>query len=55
MVLKPTKLWDCFRIPSYFGTLDPREAARQIIVGVRQGYAEMSVPGYLLFMGNLLR
>lgn len=43
------------RIPSYFGTLDPREAARQIIVGVRQGYAEMSVPGYLLFMGNLLR
>lgn len=43
------------RIPSYFGTLDPREAARQIIVGVRQGYAEMSVPGYLLYMGNLLR
>ncbi|XP_034253570.1 17-beta-hydroxysteroid dehydrogenase 13-like [Thrips palmi] len=43
------------RIPSYFGTLDPREAARQIIVGIRQGYSEMSVPGYLLFMGNLLR
>ncbi|XP_012229363.2 17-beta-hydroxysteroid dehydrogenase 13 isoform X1 [Linepithema humile] len=44
-----------FRIPSYFGTMPAAEAARQILDGVRRNYAEFSVPGYLLYLGHVLR
>ncbi|XP_011633308.1 17-beta-hydroxysteroid dehydrogenase 13-like isoform X1 [Pogonomyrmex barbatus] len=44
-----------FRLPSYFGTMPAAEAARQILDGVRRNYAEFSVPGYLLYLGHVLR
>lgn len=44
-----------YRIPSYFGTMPAAEAARQILDGVRRNYAEFSVPGYLLYLGHVLR
>ncbi|CAK9815287.1 Epidermal retinol dehydrogenase 2 [Anthophora plagiata] len=44
-----------FRIPSYFGTMPAAEAAKQILDGVRRNYAEFSVPGYLLYLGHVLR
>ncbi|KAL2749098.1 17-beta-hydroxysteroid dehydrogenase 13-like [Vespula maculifrons] len=44
-----------FRIPSYFGTMLASEAAKKILDGVRRNYAEFSVPGYLLYIGFLLR
>ncbi|XP_011165772.1 17-beta-hydroxysteroid dehydrogenase 13 isoform X2 [Solenopsis invicta] len=44
-----------FRIPSYFGTMPAAEAARQILDGVRRNYTEFSVPGYLLYLGHVLR
>ncbi|XP_029161076.1 17-beta-hydroxysteroid dehydrogenase 13-like [Nylanderia fulva] len=44
-----------FRIPSYFGTMSATEAARRILDGVRRNYAEFSVPGYLLYLGHVLR
>ncbi|KZC06947.1 Epidermal retinol dehydrogenase 2 [Dufourea novaeangliae] len=44
-----------FRIPSYFGTMPAVEAAKQILDGVRRNYAEFSVPGYLLYLGHVLR
>lgn len=31
------------------------EAAKQILDGVRRNYAEFSVPGYLLYLGHILR
>lgn len=31
------------------------EAAKQILDGVRRNYAEFSVPGYLLYLGHVLR
>lgn len=43
------------RIPSYFGTIPAAEAARKILDGVRRNYAEFSVPGYLLYLGHILR
>ncbi|XP_074110324.1 17-beta-hydroxysteroid dehydrogenase 13 [Cotesia typhae] len=43
------------RIPSYFGTMPASEAARKILDGVRRNYAEFSVPGYLLYLGHVLR
>lgn len=43
------------RIPSYFGTMSATEAARRILDGVRRNYAEFSVPGYLLYVGHVLR
>lgn len=43
------------RIPSYFGTMPATEAARNILDGVRRNYAEFSVPGYLLYLGHILR
>ncbi|XP_017876419.1 17-beta-hydroxysteroid dehydrogenase 13-like isoform X2 [Ceratina calcarata] len=44
-----------FRIPSYFGTIPASEAAKQILDGVRRNYVEFSVPGYLLYLGHILR
>ncbi|XP_012529207.1 17-beta-hydroxysteroid dehydrogenase 13 isoform X2 [Monomorium pharaonis] len=44
-----------FRIPSYFGTMPAAEVAKQILNGVRRNYAEFSVPGYLLYLGHVLR
>ncbi|XP_043593279.1 17-beta-hydroxysteroid dehydrogenase 13-like isoform X2 [Bombus pyrosoma] len=44
-----------FRIPSYFGTMPATDAAEQILDGVRRNYAEFSVPGYLLYLGHILR
>ncbi|KAJ8684462.1 hypothetical protein QAD02_020254 [Eretmocerus hayati] len=44
-----------FRIPSYFGTMPANEAAKKILDGVRRNYAEFSVPGYLLYVGHILR
>ncbi|CAL7941044.1 unnamed protein product [Xylocopa violacea] len=44
-----------FRIPSYFGTMPATEAAKRILDGVRRNYAEFSVPGYLLYLGHILR
>ncbi|XP_076671582.1 17-beta-hydroxysteroid dehydrogenase 13 isoform X3 [Andrena cerasifolii] len=43
------------RIPSYFGTMPAAEAAKQILNGVRRNYTEFSVPGYLLYLGHVLR
>ncbi|XP_043462518.1 17-beta-hydroxysteroid dehydrogenase 13-like isoform X1 [Leptopilina heterotoma] len=43
------------RIPSYFGTMPATEAAKRILDGVRRNYAEFSVPGYLLYLGHILR
>ncbi|CAD6234075.1 GSCOCG00007527001-RA-CDS [Cotesia congregata] len=43
------------RIPSYFGTMPASEAARKILDGVRRNYAEFSIPGYLLYLGHVLR
>ncbi|XP_015610134.1 17-beta-hydroxysteroid dehydrogenase 13 isoform X2 [Cephus cinctus] len=43
------------RIPSYFGTMPAAEAAKRILDGVRRNYAEFSVPGYLLYLGHVLR
>lgn len=31
------------------------DAAEQILDGVRRNYAEFSVPGYLLYLGHILR
>ncbi|KAK9296495.1 hypothetical protein QLX08_009539 [Tetragonisca angustula] len=44
-----------FRIPSYFGTMPAKEAAKQILDGVRRNYLEFSVPGYILHLGNISR
>lgn len=44
-----------FRISSHFGTMAASEAAKQILDGVRRNYAEFSVPGYLLYLGHILR
>ncbi|XP_014208077.1 17-beta-hydroxysteroid dehydrogenase 13 isoform X2 [Copidosoma floridanum] len=44
-----------FRIPSYFGTMPATEVAKRILDGVRRNYAEFSVPGYLLYLGHVLR
>ncbi|XP_044001247.1 17-beta-hydroxysteroid dehydrogenase 13-like [Aphidius gifuensis] len=43
------------RIPSYFGTMPATEAAKNILDGVRRNYTEFSVPGYLLYLGHILR
>ncbi|XP_047115606.1 short-chain dehydrogenase/reductase family 16C member 6-like [Schistocerca piceifrons] len=43
------------RIPSYFGTIYPKDAARQIISGMRRNYPEVSIPGYLLYISRILR
>ncbi|XP_046981177.1 epidermal retinol dehydrogenase 2-like isoform X3 [Schistocerca americana] len=43
------------RIPSYFGTIYPKDAARQIISGMRRNYTEVSIPGYLLYISRILR
>lgn len=31
------------------------EAAKKILEGVRRNYEEFSVPGYLLYLGHILR
>lgn len=31
------------------------EAAKRILDGVRRNYTEFSVPGYLLYLGHVLR
>ncbi|CAH0592164.1 unnamed protein product [Chrysodeixis includens] len=43
------------RIPSYFGTITPSEAAKSILESVRRNYFEASVPKHLLYLGHLLR
>lgn len=43
------------RIPSYFGTISPVEAASSILDSVRRNYPEASVPKHLLCLGHLLR
>lgn len=43
------------RIPSYFGTIKAQQAAKSIIDGVRRNYMEISIPGYLLNIGHMLR
>lgn len=43
------------RIPSYFGTIPAEDAAKQILDGVRRNYVEFSVPGYILYLGNISR
>lgn len=42
------------RIPSYFGTIEPAAAARQIIRAMRQDYMEVSIPCYLLYVGRVV-
>lgn len=42
------------RIPSYFGTITACDAADKIISGVRRNEMEVSIPGYLLYLGHLL-
>lgn len=44
-----------FRIPSYFGTITPSQAAAAILDSVRRNYYEASVPKHLLYLGHLLR
>ncbi|XP_075992402.1 epidermal retinol dehydrogenase 2-like isoform X2 [Anticarsia gemmatalis] len=43
------------RIPSYFGTLTPSQAAKSILESVRRNYFEASVPKHLLYLGHILR
>ncbi|CAB3240178.1 unnamed protein product [Arctia plantaginis] len=43
------------KIPSYFGTITPSQAASSILDGVRRNYSEASVPKYLLYLGHVLR
>lgn len=43
------------RIPSYFGTITPHEAASSILDSVRRNYPEASVPKHLICLGHLLR
>jgi hypothetical protein len=47
----------CFlsRIPSYFGTVEPKAAAMKIIQAMRRDYVEVSIPGYLLYVGKVVR
>ncbi|KDR12385.1 epidermal retinol dehydrogenase 2-like [Zootermopsis nevadensis] len=42
------------RIPSYFGTIEPVAAARKIIDAMRRDYVEVSIPGYLLYVGKVV-
>lgn len=42
------------RIPSYFGTIDPDTAAKMIIDAMRREYIEVSIPGYLLYVGKIV-
>lgn len=44
-----------FRISSYFNTMDPGEAARLIISGLRRNAAEISIPENALLYSKLLR
>ncbi|KOX79347.1 Epidermal retinol dehydrogenase 2, partial [Melipona quadrifasciata] len=44
-----------FRIPSYFGTITAKKAAKQILDGVRRNYLEFSVPGYIFYLSNISR
>ncbi|KAK1124722.1 hypothetical protein K0M31_006085 [Melipona bicolor] len=44
-----------FRIPSYFGAIPAKEVAKQILDGVRRNYLEFSVPGFILYLGNISR
>ncbi|XP_043513965.1 17-beta-hydroxysteroid dehydrogenase 13-like isoform X1 [Frieseomelitta varia] len=44
-----------FRIPSFFGTVSAKEAAKQILDGVRRNYLEFSVPGYIFYLSNISR
>jgi hypothetical protein len=43
------------RIPSYFGTIEPNAAAKKIINAMRRNYAEVSIPGYLLYADKVVR
>lgn len=43
------------RIPSYFGVINASLAATQIIEGVRRNYMEISIPGYLLYLGHIVK
>nr|XP_018901951.1 PREDICTED: estradiol 17-beta-dehydrogenase 11-like [Bemisia tabaci] len=43
------------RISSYFGTIEPQDAARHIIYGMRRNRVEFSIPLYLHFLNKLLR
>ncbi|PSN48256.1 hypothetical protein C0J52_03052 [Blattella germanica] len=42
------------RIPSYFGTMDPDKAAEKVIEAMRRDYVEVSIPGYLLYLGKMV-
>ncbi|XP_060806811.1 epidermal retinol dehydrogenase 2-like isoform X2 [Amyelois transitella] len=43
------------KIPSYFGTITPAQAASSILDSVRRNYHSASVPKHLLYLGHLLR
>lgn len=43
------------RIPSYFGVMKAATAAQKIIDGVRRNYMEVSIPGYIMYLGHVLR
>ncbi|XP_076648674.1 epidermal retinol dehydrogenase 2 isoform X2 [Halictus rubicundus] len=44
-----------FRIPSFFGTIPAKEAAKKILEGVRRNYEEFSIPVYLLYLRHICR
>lgn len=44
-----------FRVPSYFGTMRARVAARKILEGVRRNDVEVSIPKYWLWLCHLTR
>lgn len=43
------------RISSFFGKIKSADAAHKIIDGVRRNYVEISIPGYLLYLGHALK
>ncbi|XP_063240224.1 epidermal retinol dehydrogenase 2-like isoform X2 [Bacillus rossius redtenbacheri] len=43
------------RVPHFFGTPDPKEAAHQILMAMRRNYSEVSVPHYLFYLANMFR
>jgi hypothetical protein len=50
-----TIFFSYFRIPSYFGTIEPVAAAKKVIEAMRRDYVEASIPGYLLYVGKVVR
>ncbi|KAJ9582954.1 hypothetical protein L9F63_022715 [Diploptera punctata] len=44
-----------FRLPSYYGIISPAAASKLILDAIKRNYLEVSIPGYLLYIGKLVR